>query len=74
MFQFFIEKKIIPTKQSGFKPGDFCISQFLIIIHDNDKSFDEGHEEREVFLDTSKESDKVRNIFINFKLKQNGMS
>ena len=42
MFQFFIEKKIIPTKQSGFKPGDFCISQFLIITHDNYKSFDEG--------------------------------
>ena len=29
MFKFFIEKKLISSNQSGFKPGDSCINQLL---------------------------------------------
>ena len=61
MFQFFIENKLISTSQSGFKPGNSCINQLLSITHEIYSSFDEGLEVRSVFLDISKELDKMWN-------------
>ena len=51
MFNFFIEKKLISSNQSGFKPGDSSINQLLSITHEIYKSFDVGLEVRSVFLD-----------------------
>ena len=49
MFQFFIENKVISSNQSGFKPGDSCISQLSSITHEIYSSLDEGFEVRSVF-------------------------
>ena len=40
MFKFFIENDLISPNQSGFKPGDSCINQFLPMTHDIYKSID----------------------------------
>ena len=52
MFRFFIENKSIVTLQSGFKPGDSYINQFIAITHELYQSFDEGCKVRVVFLDS----------------------
>ena len=41
-------------KPGGFKPGDSCINQLLVITHEIYKSFDDGFKVRGVFLDISK--------------------
>ena len=40
IFRFFTENDLISSNQSGFKPGDSCINQFLPMTHDIYKSFD----------------------------------
>ena len=74
MFEFFVEKKLISSSQSDFKPGDYCINQLLSITHEIYSSFDEGLEVRSVLLDISKAFDKVWHDDIVFKLTQNGIS
>ena len=59
MFKFFIENELMSPNQSEFKPGDSCINQLLAITHEIYKSFDEGFEVKGVFLNISKEFDKV---------------
>ena len=67
MFKFFIENELISPNQSGFKPGDSCINQFLAITHEIYKSFDDGIEVRGVFLDISRRLTKfgMRASFLN---------
>ena len=48
MFEFFTEDELISHNQSGFKPGDSCISQLLCITHDIYQSLDDGLETRAV--------------------------
>ena len=74
MFPFFIENKLIAANQSGFKPGDTCINQLIVITHEIYQSFDAGYEVRDAFLDISKAFDKVWHEGLIFKLKQNGIS
>ena len=74
MFEFFTENELISHNQSGFKPGDSCISQLLCITHDIYQSLDDGLATRGVFLDLSKAFDKVWHEGLLFKLKQNGVS
>ena len=74
MFEFFTENELISHSQSGFKPGDSCISQLLCITHDIYQSLDDGLETRAVFLDISKAFDKVWHEALLFKLKQNDIS
>ena len=74
MFEFFTENEPMSHNQSGFKPGDSCISQLLCITHDIYQSLDGGLETRVVFLDTSKVFDKVWHEALLLKLKQNGIS
>ena len=74
MFEFFNENNLLSPNQSGFRPGDSCISQLVSIIHNIYKSFDDGLEVRGVFLDISKAFDKVWHEGLIFKLKQNGIS
>ena len=73
MFEFFIENNLISKNQSGFRPGDSCINQFLSITHEIYQSFDDSLEVRAVFLDISKAFDKNWHKGLTFKLKQNGM-
>ena len=73
-FLFFIENDLISQNQSGFKPGDSCISQLLSIIHKMYKSFGNGWEVKDVFLDISKAFDKVWHQGLLSKLKINGIS
>ena len=73
MFKFFIASELISPNQSGFKPGDSCTNQLLLITHEIYKSFDEGFEVKGVFLDISKAFDKVWHEGLIFKLKQNGI-
>ena len=74
VFKFLIESKPISSSQSGFKPGDSCISRLLSITHEICSSFDKVLEVRSVFLNISKAFDKVWYDGIIFKLTQNGIS
>ena len=73
MFEFFTENELISHSQSGFKPGDSCISQLLCITRDIYQSLDDGFEAA-VFLDISKAFDKVWQEALLFKLKQSFIS
>ena len=59
MFSFFLANNPLAPHQSGFKPSDSCINQFLSITHEIYSSFDDGSEVRSLFLDISKAFDKV---------------
>ena len=59
MYEFFTENNLISSNQSGFKPVDSRVNQFLCITHELYKSFDDGLEVRVIFLDISKAFDKV---------------
>ena len=74
MFGFFLDKGLISANQSGFKTGDSCINQLLLITHNIYKSFDDGYEVRGVLLDISKAFDKVWHDGLIFKLQENGIS
>ena len=69
MFNFFLTNHLISSNQSGFKPGDSCISQLLSITHGIYASFDKGCEVRGVFLDISKAFDKAWHERLIFKNK-----
>ena len=58
MFQLLIDNKILP-KQSGFKPGDSCMNQLLLISHEIYNCSNVGLEVRSVFLEISKAFGKV---------------
>ena len=74
MFNFFIENKLIPSNQAGFKPGDSCINQLLFITHEINESFDVELEVKSVFIDITKAFDEVWHDGIMYKLTQNGIS
>ena len=59
MLKYFLDNNLITPKQSGFRPGDCFVKQFLLISHDIFTSFDNGLEVRGVFLDISKAFDNV---------------
>ena len=69
---------LISSNQSGFKPGDSCLSQLLCITHNIYQSFDDVLETRAVFLDISKAFGKASpKHLINdliYKLKQDSIS
>ena len=74
MFTYFIENNLISENQSGFKPGDICVDQWLAIIHEIFSSLDDNYEVRGVFLDISKAFAKVWHERIIHKLERNGIS
>ena len=51
IFLLFIKNELITQNQSGFKSGDSCFTQLLLITHEIHKSFDDGFDVRSVFLD-----------------------
>ena len=58
-FTFSTENNLISPNQSQFRLAGPYVNQLLAITHEIYKSFDEGFELREVFLDISKAFDKV---------------
>ena len=74
MLEFFIENNLISKNQSGFRPGDSCINQFLSVTHEIYQSFDDNHEARAIFSDISKAFEKVWHKGLILKLKINGIS
>ena len=72
-FGFFLDKGLISANQSGFKPGDSCINQLLLITYNIYKSFDDGYEVRGVFIGISKAFDNVWHDGVIFKLQENGI-
>ena len=73
MFEYLIRNHLISQNQSGFKPGNSCINQFLTITHKIYKSFDACLDIRAMFLDMSKAFDKVWHQYLLYRLKQNGI-
>ena len=71
LFNFFLQNKLFTPCQSGFIPGDSCVSQLLSITHEIYKSFDcpPPTDMRVTFLDISKAFDKVWHKGLIFKLK-----
>ena len=75
MFHIFIKNKIIATNQSGFKPGDICINQWLSVTHDIYRKFEGwGLWGQRSFPWYMKAFDKVWLQDIVFKLKENDIS
>ena len=71
MFKYLQDNKFLSDNQSGFRSGDSGISQLIAITHDIFAAFDGNPslETRGVFLDISKDFDKVWHDGILHKLK-----
>ena len=66
---FFIENDLIFQNQSGFKPGHSCLNEVLSITHEICQLFDEGFDDRSVFIVISKAFDKVWHDSIIFQIE-----
>ena len=74
MLKFFMEKDLISSNQSGYKPECLSFKHFLSATHEVYKSFDCVQDIRCcVFLDNLKAFDQIRLNGVVFKLKQNGV-
>ena len=75
LFEHLKVNNLLVKSQSGFLPGDSCISQLLCISHEIYKSFDcnPSLETRRVSLDISKAFDRVWHKGLLFKLRSNGI-
>ena len=68
MLRFFFDQSLISANQSGFKPVGSCTNQLLSINLNICKSFNNGYEIRDVFLDISKAFDKAWHDGLIFKI------
>ena len=70
IYSFLDREKFLNTNESGFRPFDSCINQFLTITHEIFSSFEcnPSLEVRSIFLDISKAFDKVWHEGLLYKL------
>ena len=75
LFAHFHDNELFTKCQSGFMPGNSCISQLLSIVHEIQSSFDRNPpvDTRAIFLDISEAFDKVWHQGLLFKLKSYGV-
>ena len=75
LFNYFQSNRLSTPSQSGFIPGDSCITQLLSIIHEIQTAFDKNPtvNVRGVFFDISRAFDKVWHDGIIFKLEAYGV-
>ena len=75
-FNHFPQSQLLTKCQSGFLPGDLCISQLLCIVHEINLSFDcdPTIDVSGIFLYISKAFDKIWHEGILFKLKPIGVN
>ena len=59
LFTFFTDNNLVFPNQWGFRPGDSCVNQLLAVTYEIYNSFDDRLEVKRVFLDISKDFDKV---------------
>ena len=71
LFAHFYDNDLFTKCQSGFMPGDSCITQLLSIVHEIQSSLDCNPpvDTRAIFLDISEAFDKVWHQSILFKLQ-----
>ena len=71
LFNYFHKNEVFTKCQSGFLPGESCVSQLISIVHDINSSFDcdTTQDVRGVFLDISKAFDKAWNEGLMHKLE-----
>ena len=71
LFSHLPKNEVFTKCQSGFLPGESCVSQLISIVHDINSSFDCGttQDVRGVFLDISKAFDKAWNEGLMHKLE-----
>ena len=76
IYEFLCENQLLTPNQSGFCPGDSSINQLLSITHKIYSVVEEfpSRETRAVFLDISKELEKVWHDGLLLKLKSYGIS
>ena len=76
LYSYLESNDILSKSQSGFRKGDSCISQLLAITHEIYSNFDAypSLETRGVFLDISKDFDRVWHEGLLYKLKSYGIS
>ena len=74
MLSCFNENGLIAQNQSGFKPEDSCLNHLFSSAHEMYKSFNDGWELRDVFLDISKAYEKFLHQAVLLKIKQKGIS
>ena len=49
LFNRFVSNKLFTLLQAGFLPGDSCIAQFLLIIHEIQTNSDDNEDDDELF-------------------------
>ena len=76
LYAYLHTNNLITKNQSGFRPGDSTTNQLLYLLDEIHQAFDSttSLEVRSIFLDISKEFDKVWHDGLIFKLEQNGIS
>ena len=66
---------IFERNESGFRPGDSCVHQLILITHDTHKNFDmnPSREFRGLFLGISKAFDRVWHRGLLYKIRNFGI-
>ena len=76
IFNFIDTRNMLSVHQSGFRPGDSCVHQLILIVHEIYNAFDANPslEVRGVFLDISKAFDRLWHKGLLYKLKCMGIN